>query len=123
LRRAAVDHFTERWLDINRTIGQPKKITLIFGRKVTKLYIAAKAPPPIGNQVIPFCTVGAAKRFSNPRKLLSNPYQTLPCWPQRVAQFCSESEMINQFALTSQIKPWRQSICDRGWDLTTKYVG
>jgi hypothetical protein len=44
LRRAAVDQFTERLLNINRTIGQPKKITLIFGRKVTKLYIAAKAP-------------------------------------------------------------------------------
>jgi hypothetical protein len=25
-------------LDLNRTIGQPKKITLIFGRKVTKEY-------------------------------------------------------------------------------------
>jgi hypothetical protein len=37
-RRAAVDQFAERLLDMNRTIGQPKKITLIFGRKVTKLY-------------------------------------------------------------------------------------
>jgi hypothetical protein len=37
-RRAAIDQFAERLLDMNRTIGQPKKITLIFGRKVTKQY-------------------------------------------------------------------------------------
>jgi hypothetical protein len=37
-RRAAVDQLTERLLDANRTIGQPNKITLIFGRKVTKQY-------------------------------------------------------------------------------------
>ncbi len=37
-RRAAVDELTERLLDLNRTIGQPKKITMIFGRKVTKEY-------------------------------------------------------------------------------------
>jgi len=37
-RRAAVDQFAERLLDMNRTIGQPKKITLIFGRKVTREY-------------------------------------------------------------------------------------
>src|SRR6202049_2144531 len=37
-RRAAVDQFAERLLDMNRTIGQPKKITLIFGRKVTRQY-------------------------------------------------------------------------------------
>ena len=37
-RRAAVDQFAERLLDMNRTIGQPKKITLIFGRKVTRHY-------------------------------------------------------------------------------------
>ena len=37
-RRAAVDEFAERLLDMNRTIGQPKKITMIFGRKVTKEY-------------------------------------------------------------------------------------
>jgi hypothetical protein len=28
----------ERLLDANRTIGQPKKITVIFGRKITKHY-------------------------------------------------------------------------------------
>ena len=37
-RRAAVDQLTERLLDANRTIGQPNKITMIFGRKVTKQY-------------------------------------------------------------------------------------
>lgn len=37
-RRAAVDEFAQRLLDMNRTIGQPKKITLIFGRKVTQEY-------------------------------------------------------------------------------------
>jgi len=37
-RRAAVDELTQRLLDMNRLIGQPKKITTIFGRKVTKEY-------------------------------------------------------------------------------------
>ncbi len=37
-RRAAVDALTQRLLDLNRTIGQPKTITLIFGRRVTKHY-------------------------------------------------------------------------------------
>jgi hypothetical protein len=37
-RRAALDEFAQRLLDMNRTIGQPKKITMIFGRKVTKEY-------------------------------------------------------------------------------------
>jgi hypothetical protein len=37
-RRAAVDELGQRLLDMNRTIGQPKKITMIFGRKVTKQY-------------------------------------------------------------------------------------
>lgn len=37
-RRAAVDELEQRLLDMNRTIGQPKKITMIFGRKVTKEY-------------------------------------------------------------------------------------
>jgi hypothetical protein len=37
-RRAAVDEITQRLLDLNRNIGQPKKITTIFGRKVTKEY-------------------------------------------------------------------------------------
>jgi hypothetical protein len=37
-RRAALDHLCQRLLDANRTIGQPSKITTIFGRKVTKFY-------------------------------------------------------------------------------------
>ncbi len=37
-RRAAVDRMEQRLLDANRTIGQPDKITVIFGRKVTKQY-------------------------------------------------------------------------------------
>src|SRR6516164_5222697 len=37
-RRLALDRLGERLLDANRTIGQPDKITTIFGRKLTKLY-------------------------------------------------------------------------------------
>src|SRR6266446_2150865 len=37
-RRAALDALGERLLDANRTIGQPNKITVIFGRKITKQY-------------------------------------------------------------------------------------
>jgi hypothetical protein len=33
-----LDEMGERLLDANRTIGQPNKITMIFGRKVTKHY-------------------------------------------------------------------------------------
>lgn len=37
-RRSALHHMGERLLDANRTIGQPNKITVIFGRKVTRQY-------------------------------------------------------------------------------------
>jgi hypothetical protein len=37
-RRTALDKLGERLLDANRTIGQPDKITVIFGRKITKRY-------------------------------------------------------------------------------------
>jgi hypothetical protein len=37
-RRVALDALGERLLDANRTIGQPNKITTIFGRKITKQY-------------------------------------------------------------------------------------
>jgi hypothetical protein len=37
-RRSALDNLGERLLDANRTIGQPDKITVIFGRKITKHY-------------------------------------------------------------------------------------
>ena len=35
-RRAALDNLGQRLLDANRTIGQPNKITVIFGRKISK---------------------------------------------------------------------------------------
>ena len=37
-RRAALDNLGERLLDANRTIGQPNKISVIFGRRITKHY-------------------------------------------------------------------------------------
>jgi hypothetical protein len=37
-RRAAPDKLGERLLDANRTIGRPNKITMIFGRKISKHY-------------------------------------------------------------------------------------
>src|SRR5262245_19724884 len=37
-RRASLDDLGQRLLDANRTIGQPNKITVIFGRRVTKRY-------------------------------------------------------------------------------------
>ena len=37
-RRAALDALGDRLLDANRTIGQPNKITVIFGRKITQHY-------------------------------------------------------------------------------------
>jgi len=37
-RRAALDNLGQRLLDVNRTIGQPNKITVIFGRKISKHY-------------------------------------------------------------------------------------
>jgi hypothetical protein len=35
-RRAAVDALSQRLMDANRTIGQPNKLTIIYGRKVTQ---------------------------------------------------------------------------------------
>ena len=35
-RRAAVDALEQRLLDANRTIGRPNKLTLIFGRRITR---------------------------------------------------------------------------------------
>ena len=43
-RRAALDKFGERLLDANRTIGQPNKITVIFGRRSATI-IAASCKP------------------------------------------------------------------------------
>ena len=35
-QRAALDHLRERLLDLNRSIGHPDKIAIIFGRRITK---------------------------------------------------------------------------------------
>ena len=51
-RRAALDKLGERLLDANRTIGQPNKITTIFGRKVGKLY-RGKLQTEIENMHLP----------------------------------------------------------------------
>ena len=37
-RRAAVDRLSERLLDANRTIGQPNKLTVIFGHKISRYH-------------------------------------------------------------------------------------
>jgi hypothetical protein len=37
-RRAGLDRLGDRLLDANRTVGRPNKITVIFGRKITKQY-------------------------------------------------------------------------------------
>lgn len=37
-RRAALDALEERLLDANRTIGRPSKLTVIFGRKITRYH-------------------------------------------------------------------------------------
>ena len=37
-RRAVLDALQERLLDANRTIGQPDKLTVLFGRKVSRKY-------------------------------------------------------------------------------------
>ena len=37
-QRAALDRLGERLLDAHRTMGRPNKITIIFGRKVSKRY-------------------------------------------------------------------------------------
>jgi len=37
-RRAALDRLGERLFDANRTIGQPTKLAMIFGRRVTRRY-------------------------------------------------------------------------------------
>jgi hypothetical protein len=51
-RRAALDKLGERLLDANRTIGQPNKITVIFGRKITKHY-RGKLQTEIEDMILP----------------------------------------------------------------------
>ena len=74
-RRAAVDEFAERLLDMNRTIGQPKKITMIFGRKVTKQY-QGKLQTVIEDMDLPNPVIrshykhGFAKQYVRDKRLL-----------------------------------------------------
>lgn len=51
-RRAAVDRLSQRLMDANRTIGQPNKLTTIFGHKVTK-YHAGKLQTVIEDLGLP----------------------------------------------------------------------
>jgi len=51
-RRAAVDRLSQRLLDANRTIGQPNKLTVIFGRKISK-YHAGKLQTVIEDLGLP----------------------------------------------------------------------
>lgn len=51
-RRAAVDRLSERLLDANRTIGQPNKLTVIFGRKISR-YHAGKLQTVIEDLDLP----------------------------------------------------------------------
>jgi hypothetical protein len=37
-RRAALDNLGEQLFDANRTIGQPNKVTMIFGRRISRHY-------------------------------------------------------------------------------------
>jgi len=37
-QRAALDEMGDRLLDANRDIGRPDKLTVIFGRRITKQY-------------------------------------------------------------------------------------
>ncbi len=37
-RRAALDQLSDRLLDANRNLGRPDKLTVIFGRRITKRY-------------------------------------------------------------------------------------
>jgi hypothetical protein len=51
-RRAAVDRLSQRLMDANRTIGQPNKLTVIFGRKVSR-YHAGKLQTVIEHLDLP----------------------------------------------------------------------
>jgi len=51
-RRAALDRLSQRLMDANRTIGQPNKLTVIFGRKISK-YHAGKLQTVIEDLDLP----------------------------------------------------------------------
>ena len=57
-RRGALDRLGERLLDANRTIGQPSKLTTIFGHKVTKSY-RGKLQTEIENMHLPNLVIGS----------------------------------------------------------------
>jgi hypothetical protein len=67
-RRAALDKLGARLLDANRTIGQPNKITTIFGRKITKRH-RGKLQTPAGSCLACRAVVGVAK-FATPLLIL-----------------------------------------------------
>jgi hypothetical protein len=74
-RRAALDALAERLLDANRTIGKPDKLSVIFGRKISKIH-AGKLKTTIhdlhfGNPVIrSHYKNGAVKQYVRDHRLL-----------------------------------------------------
>jgi len=74
-RRAPLEALHHRLLDVNRAIGQPKKVTIIFGRRVTRRH-AGKLQTVIedlnrGNPVIrSHYQHGFAKQYVRDRRLL-----------------------------------------------------
>jgi len=67
-RRAALDALADRLLDANRTIGQPTKLAVIFGRKITKRH-RGKLETVIENLDLPnpvirsYCRDGSIKQY------------------------------------------------------------
>src|SRR5712692_2848906 len=67
-RRAALDALGERRLDANRTIGQPTKLAMIFGRKITKRH-RGKLETVIEDLDLPnpvirsYCREGSIKQY------------------------------------------------------------
>jgi hypothetical protein len=67
-RRAALDAFGDRLLDANRTIGQPTKLAMIFGRKITKRH-RGKLETVIEDLDLPnpvirsYCRDGSTKQY------------------------------------------------------------
>src|SRR5437879_1648573 len=66
-RRVALDAMSERLLDANRTLGQPNKITVIFGRKITKQYrgkLQAPRPLALMHALLRFSHIAAESTFT-----------------------------------------------------------
>jgi hypothetical protein len=74
-RRAALDALGERLLDANRTIGQPTKLAMIYGRKITKRH-HGKLETVIENLDLPnpvirsYCRDGSIKQYVRDHLLL-----------------------------------------------------